>query len=228
VKRIHLAGLILGVATLCAVCADAYAQEDGTEEGAPPPEKKEEGPSTLKTLGSIGLAITGLVIVLIPAVKTFSSSLSYQAARLMLTNFLRTNPYQAEQMAKRMEGTFAEAIAAALKMGGMLGTQDLKTIQGATSPTYDGAAMGIVAKWKGATAKAKVGIMAAVGGAAIGLTGGSYPAIPIIIAVLTIAAFLRLMLYIRELEANIIKARLEILPEVNAVVASGRYVVAPS
>ncbi|MBA3462391.1 MAG: hypothetical protein H0T46_20685 [Deltaproteobacteria bacterium] len=226
-KRTYLAGLVLGVATLCAVCADASAQaEDGTEEGAPV-EKKEEGPSTLKTLGSIGLAITGLVIVLIPAVKTFSSSLSYQAARLMLTNFLRTNPYQAEIMAKRMEGTFAEGIAAALKMGGMVGSQDLKTIQSATAPTYDGAAMGVMAKWKGDTAKAKMGIMAAVAGAAIGLSGGSYAAIPVIIAVLTIAAFLRLMLYMRDLEGNIIRARAEILPEVDATVAAGRYRVAP-
>jgi hypothetical protein len=207
------------------VCPDAFAQaEDGTEEGAPV--EKKEGPSTLKTLGSIGLAVAGLVIVLIPAAKTFSSSLSYQAARLMLTNFLRTNPYQAEIMAKRMEGTFAEGIAAALKMGGMLGSQDLKTIQSATAPTYDGTAQGVMAKWKGATAKAKMGIMAAVAGAAIGLSGGSYPAIPIIIALLTGAAFLRLMLYMRDLEGNIIRARAEILPEVDATVAAGRYRVA--
>jgi hypothetical protein len=229
VKRPFIVALFFGLTLSCAICADALAQasEDGTEEGGEKPEKKEEGPSTLKTLGSIGLGVMGLVMVGIPAVQTFSSSLSYQSARLMLTNMLRTNPNQAHQMAKQMEGTFAEGIAAALKAGGMAGTRDLATIAQMTIPTYDGTCQGVLAKLGGTTAKAKLGIMAAVGGAGLGLSGGSMVAIPIILAVLTLLAFARLVYFKSELASNVIKARAELLPEVNAAIASGRYVAPP-
>ena len=219
-----LAALVLGV-TLCAVSAPALAQdaEDGTEQ----PEKKEEGPSTLKTLGAFGLAVLGLVMVMIPAAKTFSSSYSYSQARLMITNLLRTNPHQAEFVAKKMEGTFCEAIAAALKMGGMAAGQDLKMVQSMTAPTYDGTATAISGKWKADLGKAKLGLMAAVGGAGLGLSGGSWPAIPVILGALTIFAFLRILWFKHELDSTILRGRAEVLPEVDQAIVSGRYVAPP-
>ncbi len=225
-KRAHLAGWILGIATVFAVCADASAQPeegDGTEQ----PEKKEEGPSTLKTLASYGLVLVGLGIILIPLTKTFSSSYSYAQARLMITNLLRTNPNQAEFMAKKMEGTFCEPIAAALKTGGSVRSQDLALVGSATKPTYDGIAQAVSAKWKADVGKAKVGLMAAVGGAAVGLAGGSWPAIPVVIAALAVFAFLRLLWFLRELDSSIMRARAEILPEVDAAICSGRYIPPP-
>lgn len=219
-KRSTLAAIAFAFAMLFAL--DVYAQE--ADPDAPPAEKKEEEPSTLKTLGSIGLAVIGLVMVGIPAAKTFSSSLSYAQAKLNLVNFLRTNPYQAEQMAKRMEGTFAEPLAMALKAGGMSGSTDPKVVVATTGPTYDANATGMVAKLGGVMSKAKLGLMAAVGGAGIGLAGGSLIFIPIILAVLTGAAFLRIMWYKSELDSSIIRARAEILPEVNDAICSRRYV----
>lgn len=204
---------------------DVSAQE--ADPDAPPAEKKEEGPSTLKTLGSIGLALVGLGMVGIPALRTYSSSLSYAQAKLNLVNLLRTNPNQAEMMMKSMEGTFAEPLAGALKAGGMCGARDMKTVSGTTQPTYDAMATGMSAKFGGLMAKAKLGLMAAVGGAGLGLSGGSLVFIPIIIALLTGLAFLRLVLYKNELDANVIKARLELLPEVNNAVCSGRYIAPP-
>jgi len=223
VKRSTLAAICFAFSMMLAL--DVQAQE--ADPDAPPAEKKEEGPSTLKTLGSIGLALVGLGMVGIPALKTFSSSLSYAQAKLNLVNLLRTNPNQAEMMMKSMEGTFAEPLAGALKAGGMCGTRDVKTVQSSTQPTYDAMAQGMSAKFGGLMAKAKLGLMAAVGGAAIGLSGGSLVFIPIIIGVLTGLAFLRLVLYKNELDANVIKARLEILPEVNSAICSGRYIAPP-
>jgi len=222
VKRSTLAAIAFAFSMLIAL--DVYAQE--ADPDAPPVEKKEEGPSTLKTLGSIGLAVIGLAMVGVPAAKTFSSSLSYAQAKLNLVNLLRTNPNQAEMMAKRMEGTFAEPLAAALKMGGMTGTRDMTTVSASTAPTYDATGQGMLAKFGGVLAKAKLGLMAAVGGAGLGLSGGSLIAIPIILALLTLAAFARLLWYKNDLEGTIIRARAEILPEVNAAVCSGRYVAA--
>ena len=222
-KRSTLAAICFAFSMMLAL--DVSAQE--ADPDAPPAEKKEEGPSTLKTLGSIGLALVGLGMVGIPAIRTFSSSLSYASAKLNLVNLLRTNPNQAEMMMKAMEGTFAEPLAAALKAGGMSGMRDFKTVSASTLPTYDATAQGMSAKFGGLMAKAKLGLMAAVGGAAIGLSGGALVAIPIIIGLLTGLAFLRLVLYKNELDANVIKARLEILPEVNGAICSGRYIAPP-
>ena len=57
-KRSTLAAIAFAFAMLFAL--DVYAQEADPDA---PVEKKEEGPSTLKTLGSIGLAIVGLGMV---------------------------------------------------------------------------------------------------------------------------------------------------------------------
>ncbi len=224
-KRAHVAGLILGVVTAFAICEVAYAQspEDFEEK----PEEKEAGPSTLKTVAAFGLASLGLIVVCIPAVKTFSSNSSYAQSKLSMINLLRTNPYQAEFMAKKMEGTYCEAIAGALKIGGTLAGQQLPMIKATTAPTYDGVAQGIVGKWKGDAAKAKVGLMAAVAGAGIGLAGGSLVFIPIILAALAVSAFLRLLWYSHDLNSQILRARAEVLPEVDAAIASGRYRSAP-
>lgn len=224
-KRAHLAGLILGVITAFAVYDVAYAQspEDFEEK----PEEKKEGPSTLKTVAAFGLTAAGLIICFIPAAKTFTSNSSYAQSKLTLINLLRTNPAQAAIIGKRMEGTYCEAIVAALKIGASTGTQDIATIRAATAPTYDGVAQGVVGKWKGDAAKAKVGLMAAIAGAGIGLAGGSLVFIPIILAVLAISAFLRLLWFAHDLNGQILRARAEVLPEVDATIAAGRYRAPP-
>jgi hypothetical protein len=130
-------------------------------------------------------------------------------------------------MAKKMEGTYCEAIAAALKIGATAQTQDITVIRQATAPTYDGVAQGVVGKWKGDAGKAKIGLMAAVAGAGIGLAGGSLVFIPIILAVLAISAFLRLLWFAHDLNGQILRARAEVLPEVDAAIASGRYRAPP-
>jgi hypothetical protein len=226
-KRPQLAGLILGIATLVAVSATAIAQDADDEDGTEQVEKKPEGPNTLKTLGAFGLTLLGLGIVLIPVTKTFSSSYSYAQARLMLTNLLRTNANQAELMSRKMQGTFCEAISAALKGGGSTQSRELKVVSAATLPTYDGVAQGVVAKWGGDVSKAKLGLMAAIAGAVIGLTGGAWPAIPVIIALFAIAGFGRLFWFKRELDSSILRARAEILPEVDQAIVAGRYVAPP-
>lgn len=224
-KRAHLAGLILGTILAFTVYDVAYAQSP--EDFAEKPEEKKEEPSTLKTLAAFGLTTIGLIITLIPAAKTFTSNSSYAQSKLSLISLLRTNPHQAEFMAKKMEGTYCEGIAAALKIGASTGTQDLTVIRSATAPTYDGVAQGVVGKWKGDAAKAKIGLMAAVAGAGIGLAGGSLVFIPIILATLAVGAFLRLLWFAHDLDSQILRARAEVLPEVDAAIASGRYRAPP-
>ena len=221
-RRPHLAGIVLGLAVLAGTVEIALAQEaDESGEGAPKPEKPAES-NTLKVLASYALVGVGFVVIGASVAKTFSSSLSYPQAKLMLVNLLRTNPYQAEMVSKKMQGTFCEAIAAALKIGGMAGTQDPVMIAQATLPSYDATGQAVVSKWGTVLMKAKLAVTAAVVGAALAISDKRV--LPVIIAVLAVAGFVRLFLFKNELESNVLRARAEVLPEVNTAIASGRFV----
>lgn len=221
-RRPHLAGLVLGLAFLAGSVELALAQEeDETEEGAAPKEKPPEK-NTLKVLAAYALVGAGFIVIGAGVAKTFSSSLSYPQAKLMLVNLLRTNPYQAEMVSKRMQGTFCEAIASALKIGGMSGTQDPAMIAQATLPSYDATGQAVITKWGTVLMKAKLALTAAVVGATLAISDGRV--LPVIIAVLAVAGFVRLFLFKAEVESNVLRARAEVLPEVNNAIASGRFV----
>jgi hypothetical protein len=220
--------VILGLALLCASAAVAGADEPQLDENGEPIEKEPEADpsSMLKTFGAYALVIVGFSVVGIAAVKTFASNQSYPQTKITLITFLRSNPHQVLAIAKSMKGTVTEPIAAALKTGGMMQSQDLKLIATGTLPTYDATAQGIVAMFGAVIGKAKLGVMAAIAGAAIGLSGGAI--LPLLIAVVAGLAFLRLYLFKTALESNILRARVEILPEVDQAVAAGRYYVPPA
>lgn len=226
VRRAHLAGLILGFALVVAnyELATAQAVDESAEGEAAAKEKPAEG-NTLKTLGTYALVIAGFAVVGVAVAKTFSSNLSYPQARLMLVNLLRSNPYQAEAVAKKMQGTFCEAIAAALKMGGMMQSDDRAMIAQATLPSYDATGQAVVMKWGTAITKAKLAVTGAVVGAVLAISDGRV--LPVIIAVLAVAGFVRLFQFKNEVESNVLRARIEILPEVDAAIASGRFVSQP-
>jgi hypothetical protein len=177
---------------------------------------------------SYGLAIVGLVTMGVFVAGTFGANLKYVHARMMLVNLLRTNPYQVERVSATMQGTFFEGIVAALKTGAMMGSRDPSIIAQATRPSYDAAAAQAALSWKMTFGKAKLAAGAALGGAALPLVGGKNPAIPVIIIGLIACAglgwiFLRKL----EVEASIVKARAEILPEAERALIDGRYVAPP-
>lgn len=174
------------------------------------------------------LAIGGLVTMGVFVVGTFGANLKYMHARMMLVNLLRTNPYQVERVAVTMQGTFFEGIVAALKTGAMMGTRDPAVIAQGTRPAYDAAATQAALKWKMTLGKAKLAAGVALGGSALPFASGKTPPTLIIIFGLLACAglgwiFLRKM----EVEASIVKARAEVLPEVERALMDGRYVAPP-
>lgn len=222
-KRAHVAGVVLGFAFLVAGYQAAHAQDDDdTELEDGPPKEKPKETNTLKVVAAYALVAAGAIVIGAGVAKTFSSSMSYPQARLMLTNFLRTNPYQAEAVGKRMKGTFCEAIASAMKIGGMTGSQDPSVIAQATVPSYDAAGKAVVMSWSTLITKAKLALMAAIVGAGLALSDGRV--LPVIIAALVIAGFVRLFLYRNTVESDVLRARAEVLPEVDRAIASGRFV----
>jgi len=174
------------------------------------------------------LAIAGLVTMAVFVVGTFGANLKYMHARMMLVNLLRTNPYQVERVAVTMQGTFFEAIVAALKTGSMMNSRDPTVIAQATKPAYDAAASQAAIKWKMTMSKAKLAAGAALGGTALPLMTGKNPSIIVLILGLLACAGLG-WIWLRKLEVEsaIVKARAEVLPEAERALIDGRYAAPP-
>lgn len=174
------------------------------------------------------LAIAGMVAMAVFVVGTFGANLKYMHARMMLVNLLRTNPYQVERVCGTMQGTFFEGIAAALKTGASMGSRDPTVIAQGTRPAYDAAAQAASTKWKMTFGKAKLAGMAAGGALILPVMGNKTPPILIILlAVLTGAGLGWIWLRKAEVDASIIRARAEVLPEVERALIEGRFVAPP-
>lgn len=220
-KRTTVAGLVLGFAMLAVVPA-AFAQET-PDDGAVPAEKPAESGSAIKTIAAYGLGVVGFGALALSVIQTMSSNLSYPQGKLMLTNLLRSNANQAEAVCKSSPGTFFEPIGAAIKTAGMTQTNDPAIIASATVPTYDAVAGAVISKWKQLITKGKMALGAAAGGAALGAAGGSPSILLIILAVLAAAAFGWLFLHKNNVESSMMRARAEVLPEVDRAFVAGRY-----
>ena len=172
-----------------------------------------------------GLAIVGLGAIGLTLARSMTSSMSYPAAKLLLTNLLRSNPNQAEMICKQTKGTFYEAIGAAIKIGAMCaGVTDLAVISAATKPGYDGQATMLTTNFKTALGKAKLGGMAVVVAMGLAISKGAMPIwLVVIIGLLGAAAGVALLLRKTELERSLILARAEVLPEVDRAFVEGRY-----
>jgi hypothetical protein len=213
--------LILGL--LCATCLVSCEEENQYDENGEllPPVKTDYG-KLAKTIAQYALGVFGVGMLLVSVTKTFGG-LSYPAARLSLVNLLRTNPNQAEQVARNMKDSFGEAIGTAMKTAAMIGMPDPAAIAATTTPTYDGHAGAIASRWGALITKGKLYVVAALGGFALGVSKGEFPIISFLLALLAIGAFIRVYTYKGEVESTIVRARHELIPEVDRAMASGRY-----
>lgn len=220
-KRPLLVGLVLGFALLCASYEVSFAEIDENGDLIVEAEKPPDPLANIKLIASYALTALGAIYIGLAVIKTFSSSLSYPAQKIMLINFLRKNPYQLIAMEKKAAGTIGEPVIAALKVGGQMGPIDMKMIQQATLPTYEAMAKNMVAKFGIVMGKCKLAATAALAGSIVAITAGRY--LPVFFGVLAGLGFLRIYLFKGELESQVIRGRAELLPEVEATVASGRY-----
>ena len=179
----------------------------------------------MKTVLSYALAAVGLGMLGMAVARALASNLSYAASRLMLTNLLRTNPNQAEAACRNMKGTLFEAIGGAMKIGAMCaGTSDLKIISAATLPAYDGTASAINAQWKMLLGKAKLAAIAVAAGLGLAVSSSTMPIwLVVVLGIVGGAAAITLLVRKAEVERSLIRARADILPEVDRAFAEGRY-----
>ena len=161
-------------------------------------------------------------------VRTLASNLKYIYTRPLLINALRTNANYAEQLCKTRPDSYYGAIGAAIKTAGMCRSREFKVVNGATLPSYDGQVTVVSMKWKQLLGRVKLGLMAAGGALALGLSSG-VPPIPVIVLAAAVGiGFLWLYLFKAEIDRCMILARAEILPEVDRAFVEGRYVFPPA
>ena len=150
-------------------------------------------------------------------------NLSYPKARLEMINMLRTNVNKAQFLAKTAKGTFYEPIGEAIKIGAMAVTTDISIITMATKPGYDAGCMNVTQHWKALFGRGKKGVMMVAGGVALAVVAKTNPALHIICAVLTAGAAVWFIVTKIENERSLIRAKVEILPELDRGFAEGRY-----
>jgi hypothetical protein len=182
----------------------------------------------VSTVGSYALALVGFAMMVSAVLRTLASNLKYIYTRPLLINKLRTNANDAEWFCRTAPESYFGAVGAALKTAGMVRSRDPKILPTATLPAYDAAATTISMRWKQLLGRVKLAAMAAGGALALGLSGGGVPPVVVIVLAASVGlGYLWLFLYKAEVDRCIIRARAEILPEVDRAVVDGRYVFPP-
>ena len=178
----------------------------------------------MKVFLSYALSLAGLGFVIAAFVGAYSVNLSYPGARLRMMNMLRQSVNQAEVMCRAAKGTFYEPIGAAIKIAALAQTTDLNIIRATTKPGYEGAVMMVTMHWKKLFGRGKKGVMLVIGGLAIAIAVKTNPALHIIVAVLTAGAAVWFIPTKIENERSLVRAKAELLPELDRAFAEGRYV----
>jgi hypothetical protein len=181
----------------------------------------------VSAIASYGLAIVGVVLMLIAILPAFTTSLNYPTARLQLINLLRTSPNRAEMMCKSMKGTFGEAIAMAMKTVAMTKSRDPAIIVQAMWPGYDAVAVNVGAAYKQILGKVKLAAMAVGGGLVLALSSNTFPVFHILAVLIAGGAFVLVMVRKNDAENAVVLARRDLLPEVQNAFVEGRYIFPP-
>jgi hypothetical protein len=177
----------------------------------------------VKVLLSYALAVGGFGFMIYVVVTVLTINLTYPGARLAMLNALRTSVNHAEYLCGSVPGTFFDAIGAAIKLGAMAGTTDLAILAQTTRPGYDATLPLISQKWKSLFGHAKKAVALCIGGAVLAISQSANPALHIILAVLVLGAAIWVLIAKLDTERTLVRARAELLPELDRAFAEGRY-----
>jgi len=177
----------------------------------------------VKVFLSYALSLAGLGFVVAAVIGAALVNLSYPKARLEMINMLRTSANKAEFLCRTAKGTFYEPLGSAIKIAAMAQTTDINILGMSTKPGYDAGVIPVTMLWKKLFGRGKKGVMMVAGGVALAIAVKTSPVLHIIIAVLTAGAGIWFMMTKLENERSLVRARAEILPEVDRAFAEGRY-----
>lgn len=177
----------------------------------------------MKVFLSYALSLAGLGFIIAAVIGAALVNLSYPKARLEMINMLRTSANKAEFLCKTAKGTFYEPLGSAMKIAAMTQTTDLKILAMSTKPGYDAGVIAVTQNWKKLFGRGKKGVMLVAGGVALAVVVKTSPVFHIIVAVLAAGAAVWFMTMKMENERSLVRARAELLPEVDRAFAEGRY-----
>ncbi len=220
--------LLFVLGLVCATCVVSCEDDEPKydENGELIPAEKEDPTKMLKLVGQYVLGLAGVGMLVVSVSKTVGG-LSYPAARHSLIHLLRTNPNQAEMVARGMKDSFGEAVGAAMKTAAMIGVPDVTLISATTLPTFDGTGTAIAGRFGQMITKGKLYVGAVIGGFIIGAMSGGFPVISFLLVLIAVGCFIRVYTYKAEIESTLVRARHELMPEVDRAMASGRYAFPP-
>jgi hypothetical protein len=178
----------------------------------------------VKVFLSYALSLAGFGFVIAAVIGAYAVNLSYPGARLRMMNMLRTSVNQAEIACRAAKGTFYEPIGAAIKIAAMAATTDINIIRASTKPSYEGAVMMVTMHWKKLFGHGKKGVTLVVAGLALAIAFNANPALHIIVAVLSAGGAVWFFVTKSENERSLVRAKAELLPELDRAFAEGRYV----
>ncbi|HUS32290.1 MAG TPA: hypothetical protein VMZ53_27505 [Kofleriaceae bacterium] len=178
----------------------------------------------MKAVLSYLLSLAGLGVSIWAVMGAALANLPYPKARLEIVNMLRTSVNKAQFLCKTAKNTFYEPIGEAIKIGAMAQTTDPNIIGMATKPGYDSGVSSVTQHWNALFSRGKKGVMLVAGGVALAIVAKTNPALHIIVAVLTAGAAVWFMMVKLENERSLVRAKAEILPEVDRGFAEGRYI----
>lgn len=178
----------------------------------------------MKVFLSYALSLAGLGMVIAAVIGAYTVNLSYPGARLRMINMLRTSVNQAELACRVAKGTFYEAIGSAIKIAAMVPTNDIKIIQQSTTPGYDAAVTTVKMHWKKLFGRGKLGVGMVIGGLVLAISEKASPVLHIIVAVLAVIGAVWFVVTRTENERSLVRAKAELLPELDRAFAEGRYI----
>jgi hypothetical protein len=109
-------------------------------------------------------------------------------------------------------------------MGAMAQTTDLAIISATTKPGYDATCMSVTTHWKKLFGHGKKGVALVIAGLVLAISVKANPAMHIIITVLTVIAGIWFVPTKIDNERSLVRAKAELLPELDRAFAEGRYV----
>lgn len=182
----------------------------------------------MEKLASYVLAIGGLGAMITFFGLALAHNTSYLNARLLLVNLLRSNPNHALTVCDTQPHTFYEVVSMVMKACAMVGVSDPSILQQASRPTFDAGVTTVNTWWNTMMMKAKMAAGAAAVGSIIPIADGRFPPIIVFLcSLLAGAAFLFVLYRQMDTQRSLLRAKVEILPEVERVFVERRFYIAP-
>lgn len=178
----------------------------------------------MKVFLSYALSVGGLGFMIAAVAGAYAVNLSYLAARHNIITMLRQSANKAELMCKAAKGSFYEPLGAAMKIAAMAQTDDLNILGMSTKPAYDGACIMVTMRWKKLFGHAKKGAMLVIGGLALAISVKTRLIFHIMVIGVSVIMGIWFMVTKSENERALVRARADVLPEIDRAFAEGRYV----